>query len=238
MSLTQDILEFPFVRGRWYTLKDLTAFEKALLLARRQNAQLDHGLRLAQQRWMKLRNEELNPLLCFAKQIHLADNTQFRICDEGADADIELKREEGERRLQVTLAGPIWTPTNPNWGYEHKFHVEKLNSDGQSAGWGPIRKEPDGSISNREDMLSTDERNQVYSDGLDKAIKGKQYYRIPDCDLIIHAVAYCEAMDHQTFVNLANAAISKRPLSNFRNIYILDDGEGYLVEYAPQAPCT
>lgn len=228
-----NTLPFPFNRDSWYTLKNLMDFENNLLLDRRQDKQLDHSLRLAQLPWMKLRNEELYPLLYFARQIHLPDDTQFRICNEGADADIELKEGNAERRLQITLAGPIWASKHPNWGYDHKLHMRKLNLAGQSSGWGPFRKEPDGSISNREDMLSSDERNQAYLDGLVKALEGKQNHRIPDCDLIIHAVAYREAMNPQTFMSLANTAISKKPLNNFRNIYILDDGEGYLVH----APC-
>ncbi len=86
-------------------------------------------------------------------------------------------------------------------------------------------------------MLSTDERNQIYLDGLVKAMKGKRDHRIPDCDLIIHAVTYCEAIDQQTFVSFANSALSKTSLSSFHNIYILG-GEGYLVEYTRHAPYT
>ena len=103
-------IKFPFERQTWYSLKELTAFENALVLARRQDNQLDADLRLARQPWMKLRNDELYPLLYFAKQTHLAEDTQFKICAKGAAADFELKAGETTRRLQVTCAGPIWPP--------------------------------------------------------------------------------------------------------------------------------
>lgn len=234
-----SVIEFRFKRKLcerdfWYTLKDLAAFEEGLLLARRQDKQLDHDLRIARKEkekdWIKLRNEELYPLFCFAKKIHLAEDTEFQICEEGADADLELRSKEGVRRLQITLAGPIWPGGEENWGKSHKFCMEKLNSEGQTSGWGPFRKASDGSISNREEMITTEERDSAYYDGLVKALEGKQNHRIPDCDLIIRAVAYCEAMNQQTFVNLANAALSEVSLSNFRSLYILDYGEGYFVE--------
>lgn len=223
--------EFPFIRQSWYSLIELADFEDALLAARRQDKQLDADLRLARLPWMKLRNDELYPLRYFAEQTHLAEDTQFKICDEGADADFELKVVgEATRRLQVTRAGPIWTQDNPNWGIDHKLHMEKLNWEGQSLGWGPYRKESDGSISNREEMLSTEERDRPYLDGLVKALKGKRYHRIPDCDLIVHANTYHEAMNPQTFARIANVALSNVALNNFSSVYILDYGEGYFVD--------
>jgi len=226
--------EFPFIRQSWYSLKELADFEDALLVARQQDKQLDADLRLARLPWMKLRNDELYPLRYFAEQTHLAEDTQFKICDEGADADFELKvAGEATRRLQVTRAGPDWTPDNPNWGSDHKLYMEKLNREGRSSGWGPYHRESDGSIFNREEVISTDERNQPYLVGLVKALKGKQDHRIPDCDLIVHAVTYHEAMNPQTFVCIANAALSNVALNNFRSVYILDSGEGYFVESSP-----
>lgn len=232
-------LKFPFIRQTWYSLKELTAFENTLLVARRQDKQLDDDLRLARQPWMKLRNDELYPLIYFTDQTHLAEDTQFKICAEGADSDFELKPVgETTRRLQVTRAGAIWRPEKPNWGTDHKLHMEKLNREGKSLGWGPYRKEPKesaGSISNREEMLSTEERNRIYLAGLVNALKVKQHYRIPDCDLIVHAVNYHEAMNPQTFACIANAALSSVSLNNFRRVYILDYGEGYFVACSPFA---
>lgn len=226
-------MKFPFIRQSWYSLKALADFEVALLVARRQDQRLDADLRLASKPWMKLRNDELYPLRYFAEQTRLAEDTQFKICGEGADADFELKVDgETTRRLQVTRAGPLW-PDNPNWGLGHKLHMEKLNREGKSTGWGPYRKESDGSISNREEPISTEERDRPYLDGLVKSLKGKQYHRIPDCDLIVHADTYHEAMNPQTFVCIANAALSNVALSNFSSVYILDYGEGYFVERSP-----
>lgn len=226
-------IKFPFIRQTWYSLKELADFEGALLVARRQDKQLDADLRLERLSWMKLRSNELYPLRYFAEQTHLAEETQFKMSDEGADADFELKVDgETTRRLQVTRAGPIW-PDNLNWGLDHKLHMEKLNREEKSSGWGPYRKEFDGSISNREEPISTEERDRPYLDGLVKALKRKQYHRIPDCDLIVHANTYHEAMNPLTFVCIANAALSDVLLNNFSRAYILDYGEGYFVERGP-----
>lgn len=230
MPLTHTAFHLPFARGHWYTLKELTDFEHKLSLARDQDIQLNDDLRLAQKPWMKLRNEELCPLRHFARHIHLTDNTQFKICPEGAEADFELKDEKSTCKLQVTLAGPIWTPENRDWGYSHKLNMEKLNREGATSGWGPFRKEPDGSISNRNVMISTEGRDKAYFDGLVRALQNKQKFCIPDCDLIIHAVAYCEAMNQNVFISLANKALSTIHLKNFRTVYILDYDDGYFVE--------
>ena len=159
-----------------------------------------------------------------------SDNTQFKICPEGAEVDLELKDEKSTRKLQVTLAGPIWTPKNQNWGYSHKLNMEKLNREGATSGWGPFRKEPDGSISNLNEMLSTEDRDKVYFNGLVKALQNKQNFRITDCDLIIHAVAYRESMNQNTFISLANRALNTIHSKNFRSVYILDCDDGYFVK--------
>ncbi len=81
-----------------------------------------------------------------------------------------------------------------------------------------------------EEMLPTKERNRVYLTSLVEALKGKQHHRIPDCDLIVHAIAYNEAMDSPTFACIANKALSTDPLRNFRCVHVLDDGAGCIVE--------
>ena len=229
MGDTMSEIEFPFKRQTWYALTELIIFEDHLLSARRQNKQFDNDLRCSRETWMQLRTKELYPLLCFAKQTTLATATQFQICAEGADADIELKDIKSKvRRLQITLAGPIWDSSNLNWGKGHKYEMEKLNSEGQVSGWGPYKKN-DESIVNREKMISTEERNPIYLAGLIKALKGKRNHRIPDCDLIVRAVNYCEAMNLQTFIKLASAALNEISLLSFHNIYILDCANKYFV---------
>lgn len=81
-----------------------------------------------------------------------------------------------------------------------------------------------------EEMLSAKEGDRIYLASLVEALKGKQHHRIPGCDLIVHAIAYNEAMDSQTFACIAYQALSTNPLGNFRRVYILDYGEGYIVE--------
>ncbi len=213
-------IKFPFVRESWYILKDLEVFVGLLSVARSEDKQLDDDLRLSKGSWMKLLNEELHPLRHFAKKFHIAESAQFRICAEGAAADIELRDGSGIRRFQVTTAGPILTSKNPHWGHVHKSEMRRLNKKGQASGWGPDFGE----------RIATKERNLAYLAGLVKALERKKDHRISDCDLIVHAVAYNEAMNLQTFMSLANEALNRVQIRNFRSIYILDSGEGYLVE--------
>jgi hypothetical protein len=223
-------VSFPFARGTWYPLTEFLIFEDKLLGARRTDKKLDRALALLGRGWIKVRNDELYPLLFFAQHMEIVEKAQFKICDENEDVDVELKSEDMVRRLQVTTAGPIWGPEDSNWGRGYRLLLEKLKTVGHVSGWGPFRRESDGSISNREEAISSEARNPAYLAGLVRALEGKAHYRIPDCDLIVNAVGYGMAMNETTFLELSHRALGTVPISGFRNVYILDKGEGFFVE--------
>jgi hypothetical protein len=220
---------FPFKRDTWYPLAEFARFEDDLLSARRQDDELDHALRLGKEPWMKLRNEELYPVLYFARHLSATADASFKIGVEGADADVELRTgQQQPRRLQITTAGPLWTGEN-NWGRDHKLHMAKLNAEGSVSGTGPFRREKDGSISNREEAISTEERNPPYLAGLVQALRGKEQHRVPNCELLVHANTYCQLMSREDFLGLAREALAAVPLAGFDTVHIFDSPDGYIV---------
>ena len=221
-------LPFPFLRGPWYSFAEFVAFEDQLLAARRENKDLDLALGVGRVRWMKLRNNELYPLFHFAKHLGIEGDALFKICDDGAEADVELRHRQSVRGLQVTTAGPLW-PAEKNWGRDHVLHMEKLKVEGSVTGTGPFRRETDGSISNRMEAISTAERDPPYQAGLVEALRGKQHHRILGCELLVYASGYCQIMSPDNFCDLARAALAAVPIEGFDKVHVFDGGEGFIV---------
>jgi hypothetical protein len=222
---------FPFERDRWHPLAAFSSFEDSLLAARRQDVELDHALRLGKEPWMKLRNEELYPVLYFARHLGAVAGASFKIGVEGTEIDVELRigQQQSIRRLQVTTAGPLWAAGDNNWGRDHKLHMAKLNAHGSVHGTGPFRREKDGSISNREEAISTEERNPPYLAGLVQALPGKEQHRVPKCELLVYANTYCQIMSREDFLCLAHEALATVPLAGFDKVHIFDGPDGYIV---------
>jgi hypothetical protein len=221
-------LSFPFLRGPWYSFTEFTAFEDQLLVARREDKDLDLALGVGRERWMKLRNNELYPLFYFARHLGIEADASFKICADGAEADVELMHGTCIRQLQVTTAGPLW-PAEENWGRDYVLHMEKLKVEGEVTGTGPFRREADGSISNRTEAISTAERNPPYLAGLVEALRGKQRHRLPDCELLVYAGTYCQMMSRESFLDLARAALATVPIEGFAKIHIFDSDEGFII---------
>jgi hypothetical protein len=220
---------FPFSRAVWYTFSEFVEFEQHLSAARRADSKLDADLRLNRQPWIKIRNEELYPAWHFCKHCNLLPATEFRIGLVGADADIEIRMAGCIQRLQMTTAGPLWPGGTTQWGVDHMLHMQQLNQKGQSSGWGPYRKQPDGSITNRDNAISSDERDPAYLAGIRQALIGKRLNQHADCELIVYAGGYNEVMNHNTFRKIAGDALRKVPLPDFAAVHILAGGEGFIV---------
>jgi hypothetical protein len=179
-------VDFPFARGVWSRFQDFSEFEESLLAARRDDPNLDHDLRNNGRPWIKIRNEELYPAWYFIRNLGLSPSTEFRIGQPGAAADIEIRAaDQPTRRLQITTAGPLWRAETGDWGADHVLHMQQLNQLGQSSGWGPYQKEPDGSITNRNEAISSDERDPPYAASLRQALEKKQLNQHGDCELIV-----------------------------------------------------
>jgi len=135
-----------------------------------------------------IHKEEARPILYLAQ--HTGEETaDFRICEANADADIELRREGTVRRFQVTTAGPVWGRER-NYGKDNLLIEEKLEADGYLSGWGPYRRESDGSISTRNEAISREVKEAAHLTGLQQALRAKAKHKIPDCELIVYAAGF------------------------------------------------
>jgi hypothetical protein len=223
------MITFPFARGTWYAFDAFCAFERDLLAGRRLNPKLDSDLRLNRQPWIKVRNEELYPAWYFCRHVGFPPSAEFRIGLEGANADIEIRTTEVTRRLQVTTAGPLWPNGATHWGQDHKLHMQQLIQTGQSSGWGPYRKQTDGAILNRDEAISSSERDPAYLAGIRQALLGKSLNQHTDCELIVYAGGYDEAMNLKTFRAIAITALCHTPLNDFSAVHVLTASDGYIV---------
>jgi len=186
-------------------------------------------LRVNRQPWIKLRNEELYPAWYFCRHAGLPPSTEFRISLEGADADIDIRTAEHSRRLQITTAGPLWLDGATRWGEDHMLHMQQLNQTGQSSGWGPYLRQSDGSITNRDEAISSDKRDPAYLAGIRQALLGKRFNQQSDSELIVYASKYDQSMSVETFTEIANTALRDVPLHDFVEVHLLAATEGYLV---------
>jgi hypothetical protein len=223
------MVTFPFIRGVWYTFGNFDEFEEHLLAARRADPRLDADLRLNRQPWIKLRNEELYPAWHFCQHVGFPLSAEFMIGPAGAAADIEVRTPDMARRLQITTAGPLWPDGASHWGEEHMLRMHQLNQIGQSSGWGPYRRQANGSIVNRDEAINSAERDPAYLAGIRQALLGKRFNQHTDCELIVYANAYNQAMNLKTFSEIANTALCEVMLDDFVAVHVLAAGEGYIV---------
>ncbi len=178
---------------------------------------------------MKLRNEEVYPAWHFCRLKGGPSSTEFCIGKEHATADIEVRLANHLHRLQITTAGPLWTEAAKQWGKDHRLLMEKLNQTGESSGWGPHFKQADGSIANHDEAISTAERDPVYLSGIEQALGGKSGNQHSDCELIVYACGYDQAMNLDTFCEIAETALNAVPLKEFNALHVLANADGYLV---------
>jgi hypothetical protein len=225
------MVTFPFPRNAWHSFASFVEFEKELLDRRRSDKALDLDLTQNREPWIKLRNEEIYPVHYFCLHSGLPQSTQFRMTAPGAFADVEIRSASDApiRPMQITTAGPIWPDGRRDWGLEHRLHMEQLKTKGWSMGWGPYRRETDGSISNREIALDSSERDPAYKAGLEKALRGKELNQHADCELIVYANGYPGKIDLEDFVEIASSSLQAVPLLKFSAVHIVGHTEGYLV---------
>lgn len=226
MSKSQ-VPAFPLRPNVWYSFQQFLDFEAELLAARQADRKLSDTLRVSTARWLKTRNEELYPAWYLCRHLGFPATTRFRIGLPGATSDIDIAVDGQYRHLQITTTGPIWPEGHKNWGLDHRLHMEQLNRGGQSSGWGPYFRAPDGSITNRDEAISNDERDPAHLRGLTQALASKQTHQLDDCDLVVYAKAYDQAMSIEAFQQLAEQACKALPLRNFRCTHIVSANEGY-----------
>lgn len=114
--------------------------------------------------------------------------------------------------------------------------LEKLETDGYLSGWGPYFKESDGSISNRNEAISREDKDAAHLTGLLRALEGKARHRNPDCELIVYAGGFNSVMIDGEFVELCQRALQAGPKLTFRRVYIVDSGDGAFFEQPSASP--
>jgi hypothetical protein len=107
--------------------------------------------------------------------------------------------------------------------------MEQLNQTGESSGWGPYFKQADGSITNRDEAITTAERDPAYLSGIEQALRGKSNNQYSDCELVVYACGYDQGMNLDTFREITETALSAAPLKKFKAVHVLANADGYLV---------
>lgn len=227
----RDIVVYPtpdvFSRCLWIAFRAFRRYEDELRLQRATDRDLSAALGQKAERWMKVRSEEVYPVWYLTRHLKLSSDAEYRLTEPGAAADIELKADGVIRKLQITTAGPLWPAGAAHWGADHKLHMEQLSSVDESGGWGPYRRVADSQIVNRDEAICSDERDFAYLTGLVQTLQIKQKHQQSDCELIVYADAYDEAMSEEDFYRIALEAIRSVPIGGFSEVCILSATNGY-----------
>jgi hypothetical protein len=237
-------ITFPFERAKEYPLAALKAFQSKLLKARQGNCTLSNELRApvtGSPRWIKLRNEELVPLLYYTRHRRISDAGTFVIMPEGSKSDVRLTSLGATEYLQITVADPKWNFPEPG-GIRHPGHFRRASMDllnlHGSSGWGQISKSGDKLTQNRR-MVSTPELEEAHHNGLADALANKlvKSYEQGECVLLIYARAFGEGLSPDRFQKIArnvlDDAMSKVVnQAIFKHIVIVDGLDHSLIEYS------
>jgi hypothetical protein len=106
---TAAAINFPFERGKEYRLAELIAFENELWQKRRANELLSKELRAPTaseaRSWIKLRLEELVPVLYYARYKRMPDDSIFVVMPKDVkstfDLPIQAKSRISKSRLRI-----------------------------------------------------------------------------------------------------------------------------------------
>jgi hypothetical protein len=234
-------IDFPFESGKEYLLAELKAFEEKLLWARRANGLLSNELRAPEARsWIKLRNEELIPVLHYARHQRMADDTTFMVMPDGCKIDLRLTHASKIENLQITIANPKWDFPEPesikHSGHQQRLSMEILNRDG-CGGWGPITKAEEELIQESR-AVSMPMLLDSHRAGLVDALSNKfrKDYGNDEITLLAYASTYSEGLTLEQFRTIVPDALGKATSEApnkkgwFRSICIFDHGEDYFFE--------
>ena len=235
-------VKFQFERGRGYSLGSVRAFEAELLAARQSDCALSEELRAPgndSPRWIKLRNEELVPMIYYARHKGIADHANYIIMPEGCKVDIQLNASDYVQNFQVTVADPQWgfpdAGSIKHGGHERRLSMELLNRDGSDR-WGPIVKSKEN-LTRDGQMVSTPQAEEAHHAGLKEAMvnKFRKNYCEGDVSLLVHARAYCDGLSIQQFREIARRAYQEAKSEangnhTFVSVCVLDREDGYFID--------
>lgn len=227
-----------------FTLAELKSSESELLAARSSDPELSNKTRApgkGSPRWAKFRNEELVPLLYFAKHTNASDETSIRVMPERNDIDIEFTSSGVTKKLQITMAYPDWAaagviPESQSAGHYHRQQMELLNQDGES-GFGPIVKGEGNRLSQEQTSPTTPEILCAFREGMQQALAKKLAKSYQTCSLvlIVHAAESSEWLSLEQFISVIREAFSAAKAEavgemHFSEIYVLDNEPGFFVK--------
>jgi hypothetical protein len=227
------MIEFPFQRGRPYSLGELRAFESDLLAARRRDKGLGDLLRDPSGPtawWMRLRNKELAPLRVFADHIGAPDDDQFLINPDGGPVDAQIIAERRTLNLQFTLAVPQWDES----GYQHHKVMKALNAAQCVVGHPPFALD-DGVAMGAIVAITNEDRDRACRRGLEAAIANKALQDGRAIKLAVFAQEFfLQLLDVQLLGTIVDNVLGSKSLS-FDSICVFDSQPGFFVERRMQA---
>jgi hypothetical protein len=224
------MFHFPFERNKEYQIERLLEFEAELLRVRQSDPVLSDRLREptdSEWWWIKLRHEELLPLLCCVRHEKFSHGATFRIMPSGDPVDLRIRDGGRETKLQITVADPKWGSSRR--GSQHHLQVELQNTGEIVPGFGPF-KHVEGKVTGRDSTLSGEELDRTYGDGLKDALERKSKKDGCAQVLLVSCRAYGEAMNAVRFRNLIKLARVSSQSNNFIQTWFVDSAEGFFVE--------
>jgi hypothetical protein len=230
--MQSTMIKFPFERERYYPIGDLRRFEAALLDARQRDPALSALWRCPSgpdAELMRLRNDELVPLIVFAEHKELTDSDSFRISAKGDPIDVKVLASGKILNLQITVADLDWGDSDGGPGFQHHLSMEALNKYGVVFGHGPFRR-TGREITNPIEVYSSEDRLAACHRGLVRALNRKSHYDGSGCSLVVYARGYRIQTIDGEFREVVSSAIATCELPAFDHVYITEKGEGWFVE--------
>lgn len=168
-----NIVEFPFVRDKFYGIRELRIFEGRLRAARQDDPHLSAAIRARRLPWAKLWTEELLPMSFYFDRAQRSEQDEFRLMPEGDPVDAELRSESGDvTRFQITAAY-AQRDSSPQGGYVAAMEREGVNQ-GEIVflGGGTVRGDG-GRIISEPRVLSPETDRHAWQTGLVRALRNK-----------------------------------------------------------------
>jgi hypothetical protein len=239
----QQLIDFPFDRGKLYPLADLNRFSDTLADVRQKHPKLGEAIRARSIPWAKLWCEELWPVKLFADGDGLSADTKFKIMNEGDPVDVELHSSSGVTGIQITLAYPDWdsgTAKCRNPGYVASMERQGTNQKNPVFLGGDIIKSAGRIISNPRVRDDNDDRVALEA-GLRKAMaekltKAERYIGKADI-LLVYASRlryHLNYSEPSSFViPIITNELNKSKYNVFKKVIIADDDPLGYVAYSP-----
>jgi hypothetical protein len=238
----ENMIAFPFQRGKLYPVGHLDQFLASLVEARQRDPKLSAAERARSLPWAKLWWEELYPIKLFVAYHQLPGDTEFQIKPNGDPVDVELHSSSANTRFQITLAYPDWDASGEqsrNPGYIASLERAGANQERPVFLGGQITKASAGQIASDPRARSYETDQAACEAGLRKALEDKfckaaRYTGKVDVLLVY----FSRLRFHTNYGEIASVVVpviaeelQKLGQSPFRRIVIIDDDPLAYAEY-------